>query len=151
MKRERACVSKVLFRFVKQVASLAKKYSAVGLLKISNPAGNGFAGWKPVVLHYLRIEQESSYANVVDFASEMDHGRALLQLPLHGFPDASTLYRSFNRAPMVVWRAGWVGHQHSSNGPVTRPSIPRFSNAGKPLLITCVELTGRSIRSRLRS
>ena len=105
MKRESASVTKVLFRFVKQVASLAKKYSDAGLLKVSNPRGNGFAGWKHVVLHYLRIHEEKSYAGVVDLASEMDRVRGLLQLPIHGFPDGSTLYRSFNRAPMHVWRA----------------------------------------------
>lgn len=90
---------------MKQVASLAKKYSDAGLLKVSNPRGNGFAGWKHVVLHYLRVHEEKSYSGVADLASEMDRVRALLQLPLHGFPDASTLYRSFNRAPMCVWRA----------------------------------------------
>ena len=97
-------MSKVLFRFVKQFASLAQKHSAAGLMNISNPIGNGFAGWNHVVLHYLRIEQESSYENVVDLDSEMDRVRALLQLTLRGFPDPSTLYRSFNRTPMVVWR-----------------------------------------------
>ncbi len=96
---------KVLFRFVKQVASLAQKHSAAGLLKISNPTGNGFAGWKHVVLHYLRIQRETSYVDVVDLASEMDRVRALLGLPIDGFPAPSTLYRSFDRAPMSVWRA----------------------------------------------
>jgi IS5 family transposase len=105
MKRESTVVGKVLFRFVKQVASLAQKYSDAGLLKVSNPRGHGFSGWKHVVLHYLRVHEEKSYAGIVDLASEMDRVRALLQLPLHGFPDASTLYRSFNRAPMHVWRA----------------------------------------------
>lgn len=98
-------MTKTLFRFVKQVASLAQKLSAAGLLKISNPRGNGFAGWKHVVLHYLRIHKEESYAGVVDMASEMDRLRIPLQLPLFGFPKSSTLYRSFNRTPMHVWRA----------------------------------------------
>jgi IS5 family transposase len=105
MKRESTVVPKVLFRFVKQVASLAKKYSDAGLLEVSNPKGNGFDGWKHVVLHYLRVHEEKSYAGIVDLASEMDRVRALLQLPIHEFPDASTLFRSFNRAPMHVWRA----------------------------------------------
>lgn len=98
-------MNKILFRFVKQVASLAQKHSDAGLLKISNSTGNGFAGWKHVVLHYLRIHKEESYEGVIDLASEMDRVRALLQLPLFGFPKPSTLYRSFNRAPMHVWRA----------------------------------------------
>jgi IS5 family transposase len=98
-------MTKTLFRFVKQVASLAQKHSAAGLLGISKPTGNGFAGWKHVVLHYLRIHKEESYAGVVDLASEMDRVRTLLNLPLFGFPKASTLYRSFNRASMNLWRA----------------------------------------------
>jgi IS5 family transposase len=97
-------VTKTLFRFVKQVASLAQKCSAAGLLQISNPRGNGFADWKHVVLHYLRIHQESSYENIIDLASEMDRVRRLLGLPIDGFPAPSTLYRSFDRAPMFVWR-----------------------------------------------
>jgi IS5 family transposase len=48
---------------------------------------------------------EESYAGVVDLASEMDRVRILLKLPLFGFPKPSTLYRSFNRTPMHVWRA----------------------------------------------
>jgi IS5 family transposase len=97
-------VNKTLFCFVKQVASLAQKRSAAGLLEVSNPTGNGFDGWKHVVLHYLRRHKEESYAGVVDVASEMDRIRLLLQLPIFGFPKPSTLYRSFDRAPMHVWR-----------------------------------------------
>jgi hypothetical protein len=51
------------------VASLAQKHPAAGLLKISNPIGNGFAGWEHVVLHYLRVHDEKTYAGVVDLAS----------------------------------------------------------------------------------
>lgn len=35
----------------------------------------------------------------------MDRVRRLLGLPIDGFPAPSTLYRSFDRAPMYVWRA----------------------------------------------
>lgn len=97
-------MQKTLFRFVKQVASLAQKYSAAGLLEISNPTGYGFAGWKHVVLHYLRVHENKSYAAVVDLASEMDRVRALLNLGRWDFPSPSTLCRSFDRAPMSVWR-----------------------------------------------
>ncbi|UWG48118.1 Transposase, IS5 family [Halanaeroarchaeum sp. HSR-CO] len=85
------------------MASLGQKYSAAGLLKVSIPKGNGFVGWKHVVLHYLRVHEEQSYAGVVDLTPKMDRVRGLLHLFLLGFPDASTLYRSFNRAPMHVW------------------------------------------------
>jgi IS5 family transposase len=98
-------VTKTLFRFVKQVASLAQKHCDAGLVQVSDPSGNGFAGWKHVVLHYLRIHRGATYEDVVDLASEMDRVRGLLGLPIHGFPAPSTLCRSFDRAPMHVWRA----------------------------------------------
>lgn len=98
-------MTKTLFRFIKQVASLAQKHSAAGLIEISNPTGNGFPGWKHVVLHYLRVHENKSYAGVVDLASEMDRVRALLNLGRYEFPSPSTLYRSFNRTPMSVWRS----------------------------------------------
>lgn len=97
-------MTKTLFRFVKQVASLAQKCSAAGLVTVSNPTGYGFDGWKHAVLHYLRIHEEKSYAGVVDLASEMDRVRALLNLERWDFPSLSALYRSFDRAPMSVWR-----------------------------------------------
>lgn len=104
VRREGVDVAKTLFRFVKQVASLTQKYSAAGLLKISSPRGNGFAGWVQVGLHYFSVHKEKSYAGVVDLASEMVQVRTLLGLPVHEFPDASSLCRTFNRAPMHVWR-----------------------------------------------
>ena len=72
---------------------------------ISNPRGYGFPGWKHVVLHYLRIQLDATYAEVVDWVSEMDRIRSVLNLPIDGFPHPSTLCRSFNRAPMSLWRA----------------------------------------------
>lgn len=61
MKRESAAVAKTLFCIVKQVASHAQKHSAAYLLRISNPASYGSAGWKHVVLYYLRLHRETSY------------------------------------------------------------------------------------------
>ena len=104
MKRKSEDVTKTLFRFVKQVASLAQKHSAAGLANISGPIGYGFAGWNHVVLHYLRIELDATYNEVVDWASEMDRIRNLLNHPIDGFPSLSALCRSFQRAPMSVWR-----------------------------------------------
>lgn len=112
-------MAKTLFRFVKQVVSLAQKHSAAGLIQISNPRGFGYPGWKHVVLHYLRIELDATYLEVIDWVSEMDRIRGLLNLPIDGFPDPSTLCRSFDRAPMWVWRTllnrsaallDWSGH-----------------------------------------
>jgi IS5 family transposase len=97
-------MQKVLFRFVRQVASLAQKYTAAGLNKISHPTGHGFDGWKHVVLHYLRVHMDASYRQIVDWAEEMDRVRALLNIEFGEFPHPTTLYRSFERTPMSVWR-----------------------------------------------
>lgn len=47
---------------------------------------------------------DASYEEVVDWASEMDRVRALLQLARSGFPAPSTLWRSFERVSTRVWR-----------------------------------------------
>jgi IS5 family transposase len=98
-------VPKLLFRFVKQAASLAQKCcSASPTAVVSDPAGNGFAGWKHLTLHLLRVHMDASYAEIVDWVSEMDRVRAVLQLARSGFPAPSTLWRSFERVPTRVWR-----------------------------------------------
>jgi len=95
---------KTLFRFVKQAASLAQKRCAASpTAVVSDPAGNGFAGWKHLTLHFLRVHMDASYAEVVDWASEMDRVRAVLQLARGGFPNPSTLWRSFERVPTRIW------------------------------------------------
>jgi len=104
LKRESTVVSKVLFRFVKQVASIAQKLSDAAVLQLSDPAGNGFAGWKHAVLHYMRIHMDATFEQVVDWAEEMDRVRALLNLERGSFPHYSTICKSFRRAPMSVWR-----------------------------------------------
>jgi IS5 family transposase len=98
-------VTKLLFRFVKQAASLAQKRCAASpTAVVSDPAGNGFAGWKHLTLHFLRVHMDASYAEIVDWASEMDRVRAVLQLARIEFPAPSTLWRSFERVPTRVWR-----------------------------------------------
>jgi IS5 family transposase len=47
---------------------------------------------------------DATYREIVDWASEMDRVRGLLQLARTAFPAPSTLYRSFERVPMSVWR-----------------------------------------------
>ena len=98
-------MAKILFCFVKQAASLAQKRCAASpTAVVSDPAGNGFAGWKHLTLHFLRIHMDASYAEIVDWASEMDRVRAVLQLTRTEFPAPSTLWRSFERVPARVWR-----------------------------------------------
>lgn len=71
---------------------------------VSDPVGHGFAGWKHLTLHFLRVHMDASYAEIVDCASEMDRVRAVLQLARREFPAPSTLWRSFERVPTHFWR-----------------------------------------------
>jgi len=70
---------------------------------VSDPAVNGFAGWKHLTLHSLRVHMDASYEEIVDWASEMERVRAILQLTRSDFPAPSTLCRSFERVPTRVW------------------------------------------------
>lgn len=71
----------VLFHFVKQAASLAQRRCAASpLAVVSDPTGHGFDDWKHLTLHFLRVHMDASYAEVVDWASEMDRERVVLQL-----------------------------------------------------------------------
>ncbi|WP_225336296.1 IS5 family transposase [Halomicrobium urmianum] len=98
-------MSRTLFRFVTQAVSLAQKRCAASPTSaVSDPAGNGFPAWKHVTLHFLRIHMDATYREIVDWVSEMDRVRGLLQLARSAFPAPSTLWRSFERAPMRVWR-----------------------------------------------
>ena len=104
VKRESGVVTKTLFRFVKQVASLAQKLTDAAVMQLSHPAGNGFAGWKHAVLLYLREHMDADYDEVIDWAEEMERVRFLLGLRRGEFPAPSTLCKAFKRAPMSVWR-----------------------------------------------
>ena len=94
----------ILFRFVKQVASLTQKLTDAAQLKVSDPAGNGFAGWKHALLLYLREHMDAEYQEVIDWAEEMERVRAVLKLERGEFPVPSTLCKAFKRTPMAVWR-----------------------------------------------
>lgn len=94
---------KILFRFVKQAASLAQKRCAASpTAVVSNSVGNGFAGWKYLTLHFLRVYMNATFEEIVEWASEMDRVRAVLQLARSEFPAPSTLWRSFRRVPTRV-------------------------------------------------
>jgi hypothetical protein len=104
LKRGSVDVQKTLFRFVKQVASLAQKLTDAALIQLSHPAGNGFAGWKHAVLLYLREHMDTEYEEVIDWVEEMEQIRLLLELRRGEFPAPSTLCKVFKRTPMSVWR-----------------------------------------------
>ena len=88
-------MEKTLFGFVKQVASLAQKLTDAALIQLSDPAGNGFAGWKHAVLLYLREHTDAEYEEIIDWAEEMEHIRFLLGLRRGKFPAPSTLCKVF--------------------------------------------------------
>ena len=71
---------KLLFGFVKQAASLAQKRCAASPTAVSDPTGHGFPGWKHVTLHLSRVHTDATYRDIVDWTSEMDRVRGLLQL-----------------------------------------------------------------------
>ena len=110
---EESNVTTLLFRFVKQAASLAQKRCAASPTTVSDPAGHGFPGWKHVTLHFLRVHMDATYRETVDWASEIDRVRGLLQLSRTAVPAPSTLHRSFERVPMSVWR-GFLRRSASS-------------------------------------
>ena len=97
-------MQKVFFRFVKQAVSTARKLTDCALIQVSHPAGNGIAGWKHAALHFLRVHMEAIYVEVLDWAEEMERVRAWLALRRGEFPGPSALCKSFDRAPMSIWR-----------------------------------------------
>ena len=97
-------MEKILFRFVKQAVTIARKLTDAALMQISHPAGNGVAGWKHAVLHFLRKHMDATLIEILDWAEEMERVRAALVLERGEFLGPSALCRSFDRAPMSVWR-----------------------------------------------
>ena len=97
-------MQKILFRFVKQAVSIARKLTDTAVMQISHPAGNGVAGWKHAVLHFLRLHMAATLAEVLDWAEEMERVRAALVTERGEFPGPSALCKSFDRAPMHIWR-----------------------------------------------
>jgi len=89
---------------MKQVASLAQELTDAALIQLSDPAGNGFAGWKHAILLYLREHMDAKYEETIDWAEEMERIRLLLGLRREKFPAPLTLCKTFERAPMSVWR-----------------------------------------------
>jgi IS5 family transposase len=97
-------VQKALFRFVKQAISIARKLTDAALTQVSHPAGNGVAGWKHAVPHFLRHHMDATLEEALDWAEEMERVRAALVLERGEFPGPSALCKSFDRAPMWIWR-----------------------------------------------
>ncbi len=70
---------------------------------ISHPAGNGVAGWKHAVLHFIRLHANPTLKEVIDWAEEIKRIRAALSDERGEFPGPSALCKSFDCAPMRIW------------------------------------------------
>ncbi|WP_233565439.1 IS5 family transposase [Halorubrum sp. Atlit-26R] len=69
------------------------------------PASGGFARWVHVVLHCFRLEENHSYRETPNRLEYMAEVRDALDLDQDPLPDYTTLYKSFDRLKMWVWRA----------------------------------------------
>jgi IS5 family transposase len=91
-----------LLDFVEQCRHLAKQ--ALGK-HAGEPASGGFARWVHVVLHCFRLEEGHSYRETPNRLKYLTEIRDVLGLDRHDLPDYSTIYKSFDRLKMWVWRA----------------------------------------------
>ncbi|QAU14050.1 IS5 family transposase [Halorubrum sp. BOL3-1] len=88
--------------FIEQCRHLAKQ--ALGK-HVGEPASGGFARWVHVVLHCFRVEETHSYRETPNRLKYMAEVRDALNLDLDDLPDHTTIYKSFDRLKMWVWRA----------------------------------------------
>jgi IS5 family transposase len=91
-----------LLDFVENCRDLAKQ--ALGK-HAGEPASGGFARWKHVVLHCFRLEDGHSYRETPNRLKYMSEICDALGLDPDDLPEFTTLYKSFDRLEMWVWRA----------------------------------------------
>mgnify|MGYP007117107793 CR=1 FL=1 len=150
IERESDVMSDILFRFVKQVASLDQKLTDAALMELSDPAGNGFAGWKHAVLLSLREHMSVEYEEIIDWAEEMERVRAVLNSHRGEFPVPSTLCKAFKRASMTSGDSCSAGRRSCWTRMVTPQLMPPTSTANRHRPTTCDGLIVLSKRSRRR-
>jgi len=78
-------VPNLLFCLAKQPVSLAQKLCADSPTAVSDPTAHEFPGWKNVTLHFLWVLMDATYREIVDWASEIDRVRSLLQVSWTAF------------------------------------------------------------------
>ncbi len=88
------------------------------------PAEGGLARWKHVVIHCYRLEEGYSYRETENRLRCFAELREILELDLNDVPDYSTIYKSFDRFNMAVWRAllRVSAEQHPQSGHVALDS-----------------------------
>ena len=89
----------------------------------------GLARWKHVVIHCYRLEDDHSYRETENRLQCFSELREILDLGLGDVPDYSTIYKSFDRLEMRVWRAllRVSAEQHPQSGHVALDSTFVFS------------------------
>ena len=89
------------------------------------PAEGGLARWKHVVITYYRIEEGYSYRETENQLRCFAELREILELDPNDFPDDSTIYKSFDRFNMRVWRTllRVSAEQHPQSGHIALDSI----------------------------
>jgi IS5 family transposase len=104
-----------LLDFVQECKRLAKQ--ALGK-HAGEPATGGFARWVHVVLHCFRLEEEHSFRETENRLAYMAEIRDVLGLDRDDLPDYSTIYKSFDRFKMWIWRAllRCSAQQHPNSG-----------------------------------
>ena len=90
-----------LLDFVRQCKRLAKQ--ALGK-HAGEPARGGFARWKHVVLHCIRLQENYTYRELIDRVTLMEAVCELLEFDPEELPDPSTVCKAFDRFKMWVWR-----------------------------------------------
>jgi IS5 family transposase len=91
-----------LLDFIRNCKRLAKQ--ALGT-DAGKPVEGGLARWKHLVIHGYRLEDGHSYRETENRLRCFSELREILELDLNDVPDYSTIYKSFDRFNMTVWRA----------------------------------------------
>jgi hypothetical protein len=103
MKPRRSVMVEIdLLDFVEWFKRLAKQ--ALGK-HAGEPATGGFARWKHVVIHGVRLEEEHSFREAANRLQYIGDILDVLELEKSDVPDYTTLNKSFDRLKMWVWRA----------------------------------------------
>ncbi len=118
-----------LLDFVEQCRHLVKQ--ALGK-HADEPASGGFARWKHVVLHCLRLEDGHSYRETPNRLKYMAEIRDVLGLDRDDLPDYSTIYKSFDRLKCRCGGRCCAFQRNNTYSLATLHSTARSSTASCP-------------------
>jgi hypothetical protein len=72
--------------------------------RADEPTSGGFARWKHIVIHCIRLEDDHTYREVVDRISLMSAVRNVRELDSNELRKQSTPRKAFDRFKMWVWQ-----------------------------------------------